>query len=108
MEPRPVVSTSGALEAYSHPVVYSCFVTGSGSIDAVIESFSASNIDDALDLMEVVNAKTDKASVGAMAGGLERHPEVCIEQKGRFVLKPLSSAGSRLPLKHIWNENYQN
>lgn len=45
-------------------------------MDAVIESFSASNIDDALDLMEVVTAKTDKASVGTAASGLERHPEV--------------------------------
>lgn len=46
-----------------------------GNIDGIIESFSASNIDDALDLMEVVTAKTDKASVGTMASGLERHPE---------------------------------
>jgi len=45
-------------------------------MDAVIESFSASNIDDALDLMEVVTAKTDKASVGTAASGIERHPEV--------------------------------
>jgi len=46
-----------------------------GEMDAVIESFSASNIDDALDLMEVVTAKTDKASVGTAASGIERHPE---------------------------------
>ena len=41
-----------------------------------IESFSATGIDNALDLLEVVNAKTDKASVGQQAAGIERHPEV--------------------------------
>jgi len=39
------------------------------------ESFSATGIDNALDLMEVVNAKTDKASVGQQAAGIEKHPE---------------------------------
>jgi len=40
-----------------------------------VESFSATGIDNALDLLEVVNAKTDKASVGQQAAGIERHPE---------------------------------
>ena len=40
------------------------------------ENFSATGIDNALDLLEVVNAKTDKASVGQQAAGIERHPEV--------------------------------
>jgi len=44
-------------------------------VEQLQESFSATGIDDALDLMEVVNAKTDKASTGAAAAGLERHPE---------------------------------
>jgi len=44
-----------------------------------IESFSATGIDNALDLLEVVNAKTDKASVGQQAAGIERHPEVSVE-----------------------------
>jgi hypothetical protein len=39
------------------------------------ESFSATGIDNALDLLDVVNAKTDKASVGQQAAGIERHPE---------------------------------
>jgi hypothetical protein len=39
------------------------------------ESFSATGIDNALDLLEVVTAKMDKASLGAQAGGLEKHPE---------------------------------
>jgi hypothetical protein len=43
-----------------------------------VESFSASNLDDALDMLEVVNAKTDKASVGNMASGIEKHPEARI------------------------------
>lgn len=44
-----------------------------------VESFSATGIDNALDLLEVVNAKTDKASVGQQAAGIERHPEVSVD-----------------------------
>jgi hypothetical protein len=40
------------------------------------ESFAATGLDDALDLMSLVNAKSDKASVGQAAAGIERHPEV--------------------------------
>lgn len=40
------------------------------------ESFAATGIDNALDLLEVVTAKMDKASVGQRAAGLEQHPEV--------------------------------
>lgn len=40
-----------------------------------VESFTATGIDNALDLLEVVNAKTDKASIGQQAAGIERHPE---------------------------------
>ncbi|KAG1736885.1 uncharacterized protein EDB91DRAFT_1055360 [Suillus paluster] len=40
-----------------------------------IESYAATGIDNALDLLEVVTAKMDKASVGQQAAGLERHPE---------------------------------
>ncbi|KAG9088207.1 hypothetical protein FS749_002346 [Ceratobasidium sp. UAMH 11750] len=43
--------------------------------EELVESFAATGIDDALDLLEVVNAKTDKASVGQQAAGIERHPE---------------------------------
>ncbi|EPQ50573.1 DUF1014-domain-containing protein [Gloeophyllum trabeum ATCC 11539] len=39
------------------------------------ESYSATGIDNALDLLEVVTAKMDKASVGSKAAELERHPE---------------------------------
>ena len=53
--------------------------TGSGKAtqqEDLVESFAASNIDDALELMEVINAKSDKASVGQQAAGVEKHPEV--------------------------------
>ncbi|KAF8589709.1 DUF1014-domain-containing protein, partial [Ramaria rubella] len=40
-----------------------------------VESFQATGIDDALELLTIVNAKSDKASVGQQAAGLERHPE---------------------------------
>lgn len=51
---------------------------GDGGIDEFareIESYSATGLDNALDLMEVVTAKMDKASVGQQAAGLEKHPE---------------------------------
>ena len=40
-----------------------------------MESFQATGIDNALDLLDVVNAKTDKASMGTAAATIERHPE---------------------------------
>jgi hypothetical protein len=40
------------------------------------ESYAATGIDNALDLLEVVTAKMDKASVGTQAAGIEKHPEV--------------------------------
>lgn len=40
-----------------------------------VESFAATGIDNALDLLEVVTAKMDKASVGQQAASIERHPE---------------------------------
>ncbi|GAB1517082.1 cell division control protein 73 [Rhizoctonia solani] len=41
----------------------------------LVQSFAATGIDDALELLEVVNAKSDKASVGQQAAGIEKHPE---------------------------------
>ncbi|KAF9484963.1 DUF1014-domain-containing protein [Pholiota conissans] len=40
-----------------------------------VESFAATGIDNAIDLLEIVTAKMDKASVGQQAAGIERHPE---------------------------------
>lgn len=60
---------------------------GPGAIDAIqkkanedgevdeVPSYSATGLDNALDLLEVVTAKMDKASVGQQAAGIEKHPE---------------------------------
>ncbi|KAK0521566.1 hypothetical protein OC834_006611 [Tilletia horrida] len=48
---------------------------GAGGIDAALESFSADNIDDALDALTLVTEKTDSASRGSKAADIERHPE---------------------------------
>jgi len=49
----------------------------SGGEAEEIESFAATGIDNALDLIDVVTAKMDKASVGNQAAAtIERHPEV--------------------------------
>ncbi|KAF8898209.1 hypothetical protein CPB84DRAFT_1780589 [Gymnopilus junonius] len=42
---------------------------------AEVESFAATGIDNALDLLEIVTAKMDKASVGQQAAKIEQHPE---------------------------------
>lgn len=39
------------------------------------ESYSATGLDNALDLLETVTAKMDKASIGQRAAGIEQHPE---------------------------------
>lgn len=44
--------------------------------EAPVESFAATGIDNALDMLSIVNAKADKASVGQDASKLEAHPEV--------------------------------
>jgi len=41
-----------------------------------VESYAATGIDNALDLLEVVTAKMDKASIGQQAAAIEAHPEV--------------------------------
>ncbi|KAF8319444.1 DUF1014-domain-containing protein, partial [Clavulina sp. PMI_390] len=40
-----------------------------------VETFTATGIDDALEMLEIVNAKADKASVGQDASKIEAHPE---------------------------------
>ncbi|KAH9057566.1 hypothetical protein EDB87DRAFT_1675638 [Lactarius vividus] len=61
-----------------------------------VESFAATGIDNALDLLEVVTAKVDKASIGNQAAGIEKHPEVCnfafLVQTNRSSLTRLYSA----------------
>lgn len=50
-------------------------IPAAAGIDDAITSLSASNIDDALDALTLVTEKTDKASQGAKAAQVERHPE---------------------------------
>ncbi|KAI7949082.1 hypothetical protein MJO28_007903 [Puccinia striiformis f. sp. tritici] len=46
------------------------------TVPSVVPEFSARNIDDALDLLDIANEKTDKASLGAKAAkGVDAHPE---------------------------------
>ncbi|KAG8893655.1 hypothetical protein FRC01_013450 [Tulasnella sp. 417] len=40
-----------------------------------VEEFAATGLDDALEMMTLVTAKTDKAAVGQAAAGIESHPE---------------------------------
>ncbi|KAK4689252.1 hypothetical protein P7C73_g854, partial [Tremellales sp. Uapishka_1] len=40
-----------------------------------VEEFSATGLDNMLEAMELVNAKTDKDALGAKAGLIEKHPE---------------------------------
>ncbi|TIA76195.1 hypothetical protein E3P77_00106 [Wallemia ichthyophaga] len=49
-----------------------------GGINASVdqpESFGASGLDDAMDMMSIVGQKSDKATMGAKAGQIEKHPE---------------------------------
>ena len=88
-----------------------------------VESYAATGIDNALDLLEVVTAKMDKASVGQQAASIERHPEVSIFiiYLSKWILMRSTAAlqGTfkyhcypldvfillRLHSKHIWNVN---
>ncbi|KAF7794729.1 hypothetical protein EIP86_005867 [Pleurotus ostreatoroseus] len=48
------------------------------------EAYAATGIDNAIDLLEVVTAKMDKASVGQRAAGIEQHPELHLFDQRRF------------------------
>ncbi|KAK7024040.1 DUF1014-domain-containing protein [Favolaschia claudopus] len=69
----------GAIAAGGGLAAVSASESGKGKEKEEPESFSATGIDNALDLMEVVTAPTDKASVGQQAAGIERHPEAAFE-----------------------------
>ncbi|KAJ1021352.1 hypothetical protein NDA18_005591 [Ustilago nuda] len=68
----PVKSANKGKGAPKKSALKSGAATG---IDGAIASFSADNLDDALDAMSLVNEKTDKAGKGAAASQIERHPE---------------------------------
>ncbi len=63
-----------------------------------VESFTATGIDNALDLLEVVNAKMDKASIGSKAADLERHPEVrtATDRQGCVLILPAAESQGRI------------
>ncbi|KAF8626237.1 hypothetical protein AX15_004917 [Amanita polypyramis BW_CC] len=48
---------------------------GNAAPQEEVESYTATGIDNAIDLLTVVTAKMDKASVGQQAANIERHPE---------------------------------
>ncbi len=67
----------GAIAAEGAPAVPTQSSSKSGGETEEIESFAATGIDNALDLIDVVTAKMDKASVGNQAAAtVEKHPEV--------------------------------
>jgi len=65
----------GAIAAGGDPSVSTETSSKDGGVNEVVESFAATGIDNAIDLLEVVTAKTDKASVGNQAASIEKHPE---------------------------------
>jgi hypothetical protein len=84
-KPKPAPKKKGAKDV--KPAGPGAIAAGSsdlsppeGEVDdrAEVESYAATGIDNALDLLEVVTAKMDKASVGQQAANIERHPEVSI------------------------------
>ena len=71
-----------------------------------VESFSATGLDNVLDLLEVVTAKTDKASIGQQAAIIEKHPEVSVTLVHSFpsliaMLSPFTAKvqGENLPAR---------
>jgi hypothetical protein len=71
----------GAIAAGGAPAIAPAESTQSsgknGGENEETESFAATGIDNALDLIDVVTAKMDKASVGNQAAAtVEKHPEV--------------------------------
>jgi hypothetical protein len=64
----------------------------SGGEPEEIESFAATGIDNALDLIDVVTAKMDKASIGNQAAAaVDKHPEV------RALIVPELAVASDIP-----------
>jgi hypothetical protein len=81
--PKPKVAPKagkGAPKKDSKPAGPGAIAAGGVKVgkeeEELVQSFEATGIDNALDLLEVVNAKSDKASVGQQAAGIEKHPEV--------------------------------
>ncbi|KAH9034037.1 hypothetical protein EDB83DRAFT_2525329 [Lactarius deliciosus] len=74
--PKPAGPGAIAGDGLSDPTVAAESPSKSGDEPPKdVESFAATGIDNALDLLEVVTAKVDKASIGNQAAGIEKHPE---------------------------------
>lgn len=71
VEPRP--AGPGAIAAGGG--IAAADVASTETSSAGPEAYSATGIDQMLDALELVNQKTDKASMGAKAGQIEKHPE---------------------------------
>lgn len=103
-KPAPKAGTKKAAKDVK-PAGPGAIASGSGPGDETsdravenVESYAATGIDNALDLLEVVTAKMDKASVGQQAAGIEKHPEVCfltITALGNNPDRSVYSEGSR-------------
>jgi hypothetical protein len=62
-----------------------------------VPSYSATGLDNAIDLLEVVTAKMDKASIGQQAAGIEKHPEArdhCLFDWIDGLMMPLSPSAT--------------
>ncbi|KAF7972983.1 hypothetical protein HWV62_10625 [Athelia sp. TMB] len=81
---------------------------GMAEFEKEIESYSATGLDNAIDLMEVVTAKTDKASVGQAAAGLEKHPEAAYEAYKEQQLPILKDDYPGLRLQQYQDMMYKN
>jgi hypothetical protein len=74
--PGAIAAAAAAAEQVA-PAVTAESPSKDGGGPREIESFSATGIDNALDLAEVITAKMDKASIGNQAAAtIEKHPEV--------------------------------
>ncbi|KAJ7494416.1 DUF1014-domain-containing protein [Mycena galericulata] len=69
------IAAGGGLAAAATPPAETKGKEKAERVDEEPESYTATGIDNALDLLDVVTAKMDKASVGQQAAGIERHPE---------------------------------
>ncbi len=73
----PDAIAAAASDAVDGPAVSAESSSKSGGEPQEVESFAATGIDNALDLLEVVTAKLDDASIGNQAATtVEKHPEV--------------------------------
>lgn len=78
----------GAIAAGDAPSVSTESSGKNGDATEEVESFAATGVDNALDLLEVVTAKMDKASIGNQAATIEKHPEVralTFSQAGHYI-----------------------